>query len=182
MRLLWHHKHSNSSRQFFEWVATLLRGSQVPKQAKGGKAARDNRERKCQRKSQSVRGGARRQLYRIVVTLPWPRPPHSPSARTFQWGSRQAADSAAFKINSIEIFFFSKTLKTSLEVQSLSPPPLAGHQWHCCFLFAVSIAKKLTWKLPKTVHFPFPIFIFIWSLIFILTGGNESFPLHPACR
>lgn len=127
MRLLWHHKHSNS-RQFSEWVATLLRGSASPQTGKGRQrgAARDNRERKCQRKSQSVRGGARRKLYRIVVTLPWPRPhPAPPLHALFNGGSRQAADSAAFKINSIEIFFFPKTLKTSLVVQSLSLLPLS---------------------------------------------------------
>lgn len=134
-------------------------------------ASGDNQERKCQRKSQSVRGGARRKLHRIVVTLlglvlPQLPPPPGKHTRTFQWGSRQAADSAAFKINSIEIFFFlsdSENFENSPRTLVHAPPPsqpindIAAF----CLLFRLITNKKKTHL--KTAencsfsisHFPF---------------------------
>lgn len=192
MRLLWHHKHSTDAVLSRvgggkEGVrgATLLRGYTKSPNRQGAAASGDNQERKCQRKSQSVRGGARRKLYRIVVTLlglvlpQVPRRP-CPLANThalFNGAVDRQQTAPHSKSIQLKSFFFFLTLKTSKTPLVLwYTPSQAAHQWHCCFLLAVSTDNKQKEKKKENslencrklfiFHFTFPIFIFILEFDF----------------
>lgn len=158
MRLLWHHKHSTDAvlgrvGGGKEGVrgATLLRGDTKSPNRQRAAASGDNQERKCQRKSQSVRGGARRKLYRIVVTLlglvlpQVPRRP-CPLANThalFNGAVDRQQTAPHSKSIQLKSFFF-ETSKTPLVLWYTLPPP-----WQpindiaaFCLLFRLITNKK----------------------------------------